>query len=179
MDYNNNINIKSLLEKYWEGETSLNEETTLFDYFNSEEVATELKVYQPMFQYFKSEKSSRIENEDFETRLLAELEASTIVPMRSRRRGIVRTLGRIAAVALLLLTAYIGYQQLSPTGTNGVTEEYLAFEDLSKEEQQAYETTKSALLFVSAKLNKGTRIATDNFNKVKEKTQEAVRENKE
>lgn len=171
MDYNNTNNIQSLLEKYWEGETSLSEESQLFDYFNGGQVAETLKVYQPMFQYFKAEKSARIESEDFESRLLAELEASTVVPMRNRRRGIIRTLGRVAAVALLVLTAYIGYQQFSSTSSS-VSEEYVA----TAEERRAYETTKLALLYVSAKLNKGTKIATDNFKKVEEKAKEAVRE---
>ena len=52
MDYNN---IKQILEKYWEGETSLQEENLLHEYFNSDDVVEELKDVQPMFQYFKEE----------------------------------------------------------------------------------------------------------------------------
>jgi hypothetical protein len=172
MDYNNTHNIQSLLEKYWEGETSLSEESQLFDYFNSGQVAQELKTFQPMFQYFKAEKAARIESDDFESRLLAELEASTIVPIRSRRRGIIRTLGRVAAIALLVLVAYMGYQQASDLSNPLASgeKEYIPTE----EERQAYETTKMALLYVSAKLNKGTKIATDNFKKVQEKAKEGT-----
>lgn len=174
MDYTNTHNIQSLLEKYWEGETSLSEERQLFDYFNSGQVAKEFKTYQPMFQYFKAEKAARIESDDFESRLLAELEASTIVSMHSRRRGIIRTLGRVAAVALLVLMAYIGYQQFNPSPSESSCTDCIAYEDLTDEEKQAYETTKMALLYVSAKLNKGTKIATDNFKKVQEKAKEGT-----
>ncbi len=174
MDYNNNI-IKSLLDKYWEGETSLSEETTLFEYFNGEKVAKELKTFQPMFQYFKAEKVAKIENENFERDLLAELSATTIVPIRSRRKGIIRTLTRVAAVILVVMSVYLAYQQFAPT-TDAPKGDYLTLDDLTDEERQAYETTKMALYFVSSKLNKGTKIATDNFIKVQKKAQQAAEE---
>ena len=50
MDYKN---INNLLEKYWEGESSLQEEETLKQYFNHGTVAPELEQYQSLFQYFK------------------------------------------------------------------------------------------------------------------------------
>ena len=67
MDYNN---IKQILEKYWEGETSLQEENLLHEYFNSDDVVEELKDVQPMFQYFKEEQTTRIENPNFENELI-------------------------------------------------------------------------------------------------------------
>lgn len=44
--------IQSLLEKYFDGLTSLQEEQLLREYFQSDAVDADLKVYQPMFQYF-------------------------------------------------------------------------------------------------------------------------------
>ena len=44
--------IEVLLEKYLEGETSLQEESTLKDYFTSEEVHPSLEQYIPLFSYF-------------------------------------------------------------------------------------------------------------------------------
>ncbi|KAA6302404.1 MAG: hypothetical protein EZS26_001517 [Candidatus Ordinivivax streblomastigis] len=44
--------IQSLLENYFEGLTSLQEEQLLREYFQSDAVDADLKVYQPMFQYF-------------------------------------------------------------------------------------------------------------------------------
>lgn len=48
--------INKLLEKYLEGETSLEEEKGLKAYFSSGNVAPELKEYQVLFGYFESER---------------------------------------------------------------------------------------------------------------------------
>jgi tRNA G46 methylase TrmB len=44
--------IKALLEKYFEGLTSLEEEQALREYFQGEKIDPELKIYQPLFQFF-------------------------------------------------------------------------------------------------------------------------------
>lgn len=43
--------IETLLEKYFAGNTSLEEEKTLKEYFNSGKVASQLEDYTPMFRY--------------------------------------------------------------------------------------------------------------------------------
>jgi len=48
--------IKKLLDKYLEGETSLKEEKQLRYYFLFEEVDPELESYQTLFQFFEKEK---------------------------------------------------------------------------------------------------------------------------
>lgn len=45
--------IELLLEKYFEGETFLQEEKELQEYFNSENVDASLEKYRPMFSYFQ------------------------------------------------------------------------------------------------------------------------------
>jgi len=49
--------IQELIDGYFEGLTSLEEEKTLREYFRGENVPEEWKMYQPMFQYFDSEKN--------------------------------------------------------------------------------------------------------------------------
>ena len=56
-------NIKNLLEKYFEGETSLQEEKELKNYFSSENIAPELLQYKSMFGYFSEEKTTESERE--------------------------------------------------------------------------------------------------------------------
>jgi len=53
--------IESLLEKYLNAETSLQEEASLKSYFLSGDVAPHLQEYQAMFSYFKLNKSEILE----------------------------------------------------------------------------------------------------------------------
>ncbi len=62
-DTNQNIDIDDLLEKYWNAETSLDEEKTLSDYFQNANIYSAHKAYQPMFAHFRntSNKTSNID----------------------------------------------------------------------------------------------------------------------
>lgn len=46
------VKIKKLLDNYFEGRTTLEEEKILEDYFNQPDVSEELKSYQPLFMGF-------------------------------------------------------------------------------------------------------------------------------
>lgn len=48
--------LEILLEKYFEGETSIAEESLLRDYFSSSNVAQHLEQYKPLFGYFTTAK---------------------------------------------------------------------------------------------------------------------------
>jgi len=52
--------IESLLEKYLNAETSLQEEVTLKNYFLSGDVAPEFKEYEAMFSYFNHSKAETL-----------------------------------------------------------------------------------------------------------------------
>jgi hypothetical protein len=49
--------IEVLLEKYWEGDTTLEEERLLKTYFASNEVAENLRLYAPLFQVLREEQT--------------------------------------------------------------------------------------------------------------------------
>ena len=55
------MNYKALVEKYWEGETNLEEEKVLKAYFNGDKIAEELLPYKPMFRYFEVAKKQTLE----------------------------------------------------------------------------------------------------------------------
>lgn len=55
--------IEALLERYFEGETTLAEEKVLQDYFSSAVVAPHLQQYQSMFAYFNAEKQQHFDAE--------------------------------------------------------------------------------------------------------------------
>ena len=163
MAYNN---IEVLLNKYWEGETTLQEEITLHEYFNNGNVEEKLKPYQPLFQFFKEEKQEGITDKDFDEKVLAALEQPKIQPRRKRKW---RTIAKIAAsiviifsIGFWLLQAPItkNYAKKSPCGELSPTE--------CKEALQALKDTRSALLFVSNKLNQGAKKAAKGLDKLKQ-----------
>ena len=50
------INIKQLLDKYFEGKTSLQEEQTLRNYFRQDNIDESLLEFKPMFDFFNAER---------------------------------------------------------------------------------------------------------------------------
>ncbi len=53
------VEIEKLLERYFEGITSVSEEEQIREYFRGEDVATHLQQYRPMFNYFSSAREER------------------------------------------------------------------------------------------------------------------------
>lgn len=49
------MNIETLIERYFDGQTSCEEERLLRQYFNSDNVAQHLKMYRPLFAYIQKE----------------------------------------------------------------------------------------------------------------------------
>ncbi|HMI06164.1 MAG TPA: hypothetical protein VK528_01360 [Flavobacterium sp.] len=78
--------IEILLEKYFEGETSIAEENELRTYFSSPNVAPPHEQYKPMFGYFSIAKEQQFEQH---------------IPLQSKRR-IVAWLSVAASVVVLL-----------------------------------------------------------------------------
>jgi len=156
MDYNN---IRKLLDKYWEGESTIIEETQLRDFFTGSDVPEDLKAYQPLFQFFQMEQDKNL-NGDFDQRLIKQLESSE--KPKATVRKLPYYLMRVAAAALLLLSIYFVNEQWDQKTNDVVVEEMTP--------EEAYEQTKAALLLVSAKLTKGTDVANDGMSKMNKAT---------
>lgn len=88
--------IERLLEKYLEASTTIAEEKELRAYFSQESVASHLKQYAPMFQYFSMAKEERYTKE---------------LPLK--KRSINYKWLSIAAMAVMLFGIYFGkeYQE--------------------------------------------------------------------
>jgi anti-sigma-K factor RskA len=55
--------IRLLVDKYFEGETSLKEEKTVRDYFAREDIAPDMTHLQPLFLYFNRERAEAVNDE--------------------------------------------------------------------------------------------------------------------
>ena len=100
--------MKQLLERYWRGETSLEEESRLRAYFAEGQTDPDLQRYQAWFAYQKQQQKVGLDPA-FDERLLHQLEK----PVEARRLTLAMRfvpLFRAAGVVLLLLALGHGMQ---------------------------------------------------------------------
>ena len=151
MDY---PTIKQLVDKYWEGETSLKEEQQLRAYFNGTQVDDRLKSIQPLFVFFKQEQA--IESQ-------RPLHFWEVLRQRPKRLW-----GLVAAsvAALVLIGCWLCQQPTLPNGSNLASQEVqLSKKDTYDDPKQAFKETKAALMQVSKGLNKGVKKTTKKLRK--------------
>lgn len=97
--------INSLLDKYYDGETSAEEEKVLRHYFMQDELPEEIKIYASLFRF--------IEDESTALEVLQEIKTESNNPIR-RKHFFVTRLRSIAAVAAILTVAMLLlYQPIS------------------------------------------------------------------
>jgi hypothetical protein len=130
-----------LIEKYFEGQTTLEEEQALRDYFQQENIAEKWKIYQPIFQFFSSER---------------EPEFKTPIPVKRRMRPVLWFSATAAAACLFLLfslkftfnshtsMAYIDGKKYTDIALIQ-TEALKALENLSEANEDVYSSQIEAL----------------------------------
>ncbi len=63
--------INQLLERYWNGETSLEEEKILRTFFSQVDIPADLEQYRPLFIYAQEEAQRTMLGDDFDERILS------------------------------------------------------------------------------------------------------------
>ena len=121
--------IEKLLEKYDNGETTLQEEQQLKNYFSQETVAPHLEVYKSMFQYFLHTHEEQFTKD---------------VPLKPRKTYTLYKWISVAAIAVLMFGIYTQVDNSR------------SLSDLSDEELYAYNQTMEVFNLVSSKLNQGS-----------------------
>lgn len=153
-------NIQNLLDKYFTGESTLEEEVILKEYFQGENVEKAHLKYQSLFQFLNAEKKQVI-NRDFEGKIVSRIKSQNkVLKIRSLRGRVLK----VAAVFLVLLTAWIVTKNVLPKPELTMEERWAAHE--IKDPEKALETTKAALLFASIKMNRGTKKAAGGIVKI-------------
>ena len=100
MDYKN---IEQLLERYWQCETSVEEESILRDFFSNEDVPAHLLRYKNLFVYQQVQKEVGL-GDDFDARILAEVETPVVKAKRLTLVGRFVPLFKAAAVIAIFLS---------------------------------------------------------------------------
>ena len=116
--------INQLLERYWNCETSLEEEGILRAFFSQKDVPAELRQYQPLFAYQQLEAKEKHLDADFDNRLLAMIEEDEPINVKARTITLtqrLKPLFKAAAVVAIFLTlgnaAQESFQTQQPSTT--------------------------------------------------------------
>jgi hypothetical protein len=142
--------LKALLEKYYKGESSLEEEKILKDYFSSHDVHSDLIADKDIFLYQVQETENLKVLPDISEDIWNSI-AETNTPKLHKNNKLNYFYLRIAASVIILLASYF---VLKNQVFNSHQEIPIA--DTYDNPEQAYEQAKETLLYVSALLNNGT-----------------------
>jgi hypothetical protein len=131
--------IDELMNKYWNCETSLEEEQQLQAYFRSSSVPEQLKETALLFRYFDGQKHKSLTDVSFDSNVIRKINA----PKKGRVRSLLFNSMRIAAGIIVLIVA-VWLVRLEVRET---TQQEM--EDTYDDPKMAFEETKKALMMIS------------------------------
>lgn len=137
--------IEELLRKYYEGNTTPDEERRMTEFFLSDEVPPHLAVEADLFRGMAGNRSEEIPDPEFEDKLLQRINDTPVIPMSTIRNRYYSIIG-IAAGILLLAGIFLTFRN-----------DFIlnSAKHPSKEVVASYEQTREVLMMVSANLNVG------------------------
>ena len=139
--------IKILLEKYFEGQTTLEEEQALTDYFTGETNVPELLPYRQQFVLLNSLREQDPVIPDFEDRLIRMIDSQHEEKQYSMRPRSFYRLAVAASIAILIgITGYLIMNNL-----------WHREQDTYEDARLAYAEAQKTLLYVSQKMNQGIK----------------------
>jgi hypothetical protein len=123
--------VEQLLEKYFQGETTIAEEKQLKAYFSTNDVAPHLARYHALFGYFETQKVKQFEQK---------------LPLQHKKQRTVTWIGIVASFVVLFGLASFYFYSYEPK-----------YEDLGtyNSPEDAFAATQKALLMVSEQVNIG------------------------
>ncbi len=135
-----NKDIEQLLEKYWNCETSLEEEQQLRDFFRGTSIPANMKETAELFRFFTAEKTKAL-NDSFEAGVTKELrkrQGGKIISMVSFTNIV-----RIAAgIVVVVVATYFVREEVRKSYPKEMQDTYT-------DPQMAFEETKKALMMIS------------------------------
>jgi hypothetical protein len=134
--------VAQLLEKYWQAETTVEEERMLTEYFRGTDVPLEWELYREIFSFYEHER---------EVKPSAGLEERIMEQVRPRPR--MRGAWWWAAAVIVLLLSLEPLLRVPEKRT--VEQRVAVVKDTYDDPQQALAAVQKALLIASRNMNKG------------------------
>ncbi len=146
--------IEQLLERYWECQTSVEEEEILRAFFSQKDVPAELARYKSLFVY-ETQQAQQHLGSDFDERVLAaigedDVQPQKVVPVQHislmrRLRPLYRAAAAVAIVTLLGTAAQHSFTSPSTEAPAGWDYNQSAYKDSYQDPQKAYEASMETL----------------------------------
>lgn len=187
--------IKALLDKYWQAETTLEEEQQLAAYFRQPETDPAFESYRAMFAW-REEEAQWTPGADFDSRILQRIESAEqaqadtpheqVHPQAPvHRLEIRRSVGYAAAAAIILcigisffLSIGSGSNRGGEVTANAPTAEVRTrpgnIKDTYDDPQKALAAVRHALLIASARISQGRHITQKNIARLHQSWQAAT-----
>lgn len=134
--------IERLIEKYFNGETSISEEIQLQDFFANREIPEHLTDLKPLFDFSFDEKSIRINDPAFDTNILNRIKKEHKTEIKFKKRLQFYAWSGIAAAVIITVSSLLYTPPVSQM-------------ESTNDPEIAYREISNALLHVAIQLNKG------------------------
>ena len=135
--------IEELLARYWECETSLEEEQQLHQYFQQKDIPEQWKETAALFKYFQQQKKKSITDVSFDDQVLA-----SVPKAKGKTISFFYITMRIAAgVAVLMVAIWFIRKEVRSTNPPETIDTY-------EDPKLAFEETKKALMMISKSFGK-------------------------
>lgn len=132
--------INELLSKYWNCETSLEEEAELREHFKTGNIPDEHKESAPLFQYFEENKKKSLNDISFDGQVMEKIQAP--VEQGQIVRLVYNTMRIAAGLAVVLAATWFIRNEIRSTTPQEVVDTY-------DDPKMAFEETKKALMMIS------------------------------
>lgn len=140
----NSRQIEILLERYFSGETSLEDEKVLKEFFHGKDIPLHLASLKEQFEFFSKEKEKEQLDLSFDDKIIELITKEETQDNKRSRRLYLYMASGIAASILILMSIFFQFNPFSKH-----------IKETFSDPQLAYNETKKALLMVSQTLNSG------------------------
>lgn len=142
--------IEQLLERYWQAETSIEEEEILRTFFNQKDVPAELAQYRALFAYEQQTKKEERLGDDFDSKILSmigneEPVKARLIPISQRLMPLFKAAAVVAIIVTLGNAAQLSF---SPREADDDIN-YANYKDTYQNPSEAYDKVENALQLVS------------------------------
>ncbi|MDD5860965.1 MAG: pyruvate ferredoxin oxidoreductase [Prevotella sp.] len=115
--------INQLMDRYFDGQTTLEEEEILRAFFSQEDVPAEFQPYRSLFAYLAEEPKVDVLGDDFDEKIRAKIQEATpvkarVIPMRQRLMPLFKAAAVVAIFLVLGNAAQMPYKSNDPASDN-------------------------------------------------------------